>query len=89
METGSEPKVVFDEPKRLANIDKHGLDFLDVAPSFFLDAVFRPSHSGRTLAIGRMKDGRVVTVVYRPLGSQAVSIVSMRRASPAERRLLG
>jgi uncharacterized DUF497 family protein len=28
-------KIVWDEPKRLANLDKHGLDFADLNETFF------------------------------------------------------
>ncbi len=46
-------KIVWDEPKRLANLDKHALDFAAIEPSFFRSAVIRNSHSGRLLAFGR------------------------------------
>lgn len=47
-------KVVWDEPKRLANLDKHGLDFADLTEAFFDDALVVPSHnkSRRWVAIG-------------------------------------
>jgi uncharacterized DUF497 family protein len=32
-------KIIWDEPKRLANLDKHGMDFADVNDRFF-DAAF-------------------------------------------------
>jgi uncharacterized DUF497 family protein len=28
-------QIVWDEPKRLANLDKHGLDFADLNETFF------------------------------------------------------
>jgi len=30
-------KIVWDEPRRLANLDKHGLDFADLDELFFAD----------------------------------------------------
>ena len=33
--------IVWDEPKRLANIDKHGLDFSDLSLAFFERALIR------------------------------------------------
>ena len=32
-------KIVWDEPKRLANLEKHGLDFADLNETFFDNAV--------------------------------------------------
>ncbi len=38
--------IVWDEPKRLANIDKHGLDFADLSLEFFERALIRPAKRG-------------------------------------------
>jgi hypothetical protein len=39
-------EIVWDEPKRLANLDKHDLDFADLNEAFFADALsFRPRKS--------------------------------------------
>jgi uncharacterized protein (DUF4415 family) len=35
-------KITWDEPKRLANLDRHGLDFADLTVDFILDARIRP-----------------------------------------------
>ncbi|WP_363325474.1 BrnT family toxin [uncultured Methylobacterium sp.] len=77
--------TVWDEPKRLANLDKHGLDFAGLDPGFFLSAVVRVSHSGRFLALNRHQ-GLPVAVVFRPLGSGAISLISLRPARADERR---
>ena len=45
-------KIVWDEPKRLANIDKHGLDLADLTEAFFADALFLPSKEKRWRGIG-------------------------------------
>lgn len=77
--------ITWDEPKRQANIAKHGLDFSDLTSAFFLSAFVRPAREGRSLAIGELDGEVVIAVVFRPLGSEAVSVISMRRASRKER----
>ena len=78
----------WDEHKRLSNVDKHGLDFLDVW-AVFEDAHFIvPSAYGgdeeRFLAIGVLA-GRLVTVVCTRR-SETVRVISFRRARHEERR---
>jgi uncharacterized DUF497 family protein len=78
-------KIVWDEPKRLANIAKHdGLDFADLDETFFERSVIVPGKGNRLIAVGRLANG----VVFVALGSEGVSIVSMRPASRKERELL-
>ena len=79
-------EIVWDEPKRLANLDKHGLDFADLNETFFDNALVIPSHnnSKRWVAIGVNIRG---VVVFARLGREGVSIVSMRPASRSERKL--
>jgi uncharacterized protein len=79
-------KIVWDEPKRLANIAKHGLDLADAYDFIWEDALIAPAHSTRWKAIGRLHDGTVV-VVFAILGSEALSVISMRTAGERERRL--
>jgi hypothetical protein len=81
-------KIVWDEPKRLANLDKHGLDFADLNETFFDNALVIPSRdkSRRWIAIGVNIRG-VIVVVFTRLGREGVSIVSMRPASHNERKL--
>ncbi|UCI06057.1 BrnT family toxin [Mesorhizobium sp. B1-1-8] len=79
-------KIVWDEPKRLANIDKHGLDFAALDEEFFLASTIRAAKAGRFMAIGRVAGG-VVAVVFARLGSEGFSMISMRPANQAERRL--
>lgn len=78
-------RIVWDEPKRLANLKKHRLDFADLTLEFLAGAILLPAHSGRIRAIGLLDDEAVIAVVIRPLGSEAVSVISMRPASKAER----
>ncbi|GGE16969.1 hypothetical protein GCM10011390_40090 [Aureimonas endophytica] len=80
-------RIVWDEPKRRSNLAKHGLDFAALNDEFFAGALIRPGHGNRFLAIGRLDHILVVAAVFRPLGSEAISIVSMRPASHLERRL--
>ncbi|MCX5478512.1 BrnT family toxin [Kaistia geumhonensis] len=79
--------ILWDERKRLANIDKHGIDFADIAPEFFLHAMVVPAKLGGMMAIGRRADGALV-VVFAELGAEAISIISARPASQKERELL-
>jgi uncharacterized DUF497 family protein len=80
-------RIVWDEPKRLSNIDKHGLDFADIAGEFFLDALVVPAKDGRFVAIGKLND-EAVAVVFARRGREAVSVISTRSASRKERMLL-
>jgi uncharacterized DUF497 family protein len=81
-------KIVWDEPKRLANLDKHELDFADLNETFFDNALVIPSHnrSKRWVAIGVSIRG-VIVVVFARLGREGVSIISMRPANRSERKL--
>ena len=60
-------KIVWDEPKRLANLEKHGLDFADLNEAFFDNAVVIPSHNKnrRWIAVGVNMRG-----VVRPAGAR-------------------
>lgn len=84
--------IIWDEPKRLSNLVKHGLDFASVEPSFdFEHAIVLPGKPGksgrpRLRIIGEM-DGDLVALVASPLGAEAFAIVSLRPASKQERKL--
>jgi uncharacterized DUF497 family protein len=79
--------VVWDEPKRAANLAKHGIDFADLGPDYFLAAIIVPAHRDRFMALGRLGEF-TISVVFAPLGAEAISIISARPASRAERNLL-
>ncbi len=79
--------ILWDEPKRLANLDKHGIDFADIGFDFFLGAMVLPARLGRMMAIGRLADG-ALAVVFVHLGEEAISIISARPASQKEREFL-
>jgi uncharacterized protein len=84
--------IVWDEPKRLSNLVKHGLDFASIEPSFdFERAIVLPAKPGksgrpRLKIIGEM-NGDLVVLVASPLGAEALAIVSLRPASKQERKL--
>lgn len=79
--------IVWDEPKRQSNLAKHGLDFADLDEDFFLSSMVIPAKNGRQMAIGRLADG-TVAVVFVVLGTEGVSVISMRPASLKERSVL-
>jgi uncharacterized protein len=85
-------RVVWDEPKRESNLAKHGLDFTDARDRLvFEDSVIVPTNPAldgrpRFVAIGVL-DGRLVAAVISPLGSEALSLISLRPASRRERRI--
>ena len=78
--------IVWDEPKRRANLAKHGIDFAEIGPEFFLAALVKPARDGRWVAIGEHHG--VIVVIFATLGSEAISIISARPASAKERKLL-
>jgi uncharacterized DUF497 family protein len=78
-------KIVWDEPKRLANLDKHGLDFADLYETFFDNALVLPTYNRRWAGIGKNIRG-VIVVVFVTLGKEAISVISMRPANKNERK---
>ena len=78
--------IIWDEPKRSANLDKHGIDFAEIGVEFFLGAMVKPARDGRWVAIGEL-DG-IIVVIFATVGSEAISIISARPASAKERKLL-
>ncbi len=78
-------KIGWDEPKRRANVAKHGLDFSGLTLDFFEGALVIGARRPRWKAIGLLDD-QLVVAVFALLGSEAVAIVSLRRASRMERR---
>jgi len=83
--------ITWDEAKRQANLAKHGYDFADFETHFdgetSLIRPTRPSRNGRAryLLIGDWNGQRVVAVIVSPLGTEALSLVSLRSASLPER----
>jgi uncharacterized DUF497 family protein len=78
-------RIVWDESKRKANLAKHKLDFSDLDEAYFANAVIRPARPPRWFAFG-LFEGVALAVVFSPLGSEAISVISMRPARWDERR---
>ena len=79
-------QISFDELKRQSNLAKHGLDFADLDVEYFVDAIVVPAKLGRFMAIGILSND-VIATVFVKLGSQGLSIVSMRASSRKERKV--
>jgi uncharacterized DUF497 family protein len=91
-ETGRDLEFEWDEGKRKANIEKHGIDFSTARRVFHDPAavMMEGSHrSGerRLLMVGRL-DEVLVTVVYT-LREERLRIISARRARRSERKQYG
>jgi uncharacterized protein len=78
--------IKWDDSKRMTNLAKHELDFADLSPEFFEHALVTSARTARYKAIGWLADQWIITVVFAPLGSEAISVISMRPASQKERR---
>jgi len=78
-------KIIWDEPKRLANLEKHRMNFADLNERFFDRAYVIPAIANRARAIGVNIRG-VICVVFAIYGKEAVSIISTRPASRDERK---
>ena len=88
--------MVWDERKRAINLlpepEGHGLDFVDARDRVGWEAALVvPSYPGpdgrpRFFAIGWLDD-HLRTLVFSPLGTEAVSAISLRPASRKERDL--
>ena len=82
--------ITWDEPKRLQNLAKHGLDFAEFEIGFDMDsAVVVPGHSGRFKMIGVFKGELLVAAIASHLGMEALALVSLRRASKKEHEIYG
>lgn len=83
--------IFWDTPKLDANLKEHKLHF-DLAYEFdWEDALYLPTYPGRdgrkrTIAVGEIV-GLTYTIIFSPLGTEAISIISLRRASKKERRM--
>ncbi|SMH34226.1 BrnT family toxin [Mesorhizobium australicum] len=80
-------EILWDELKRIANLDKHGLDFAALTEMFFETSTVIPAKHERWMAVGYL-EGRKISVVFRPLGREALSVMSMRPAGAKERNLI-
>jgi uncharacterized DUF497 family protein len=62
-------EIVWGEPKRLATLDKHGLDFADLNETFFDSALVLPTYNKRWAGIGKNIRG-IIVVVFVKLGKE-------------------
>jgi uncharacterized DUF497 family protein len=82
--------VIFliDEPKRLANLAKHGWDLEDAVTEFdWTNAIVTAARENRMKAVV-FYDKRPAVVVFKMLGTEATSLISFRPAGAKERKLL-
>ena len=85
--------IVWDERKRQSNLAKHHLDFASVEGGFdFTQALVlqaRDSSRGRKRLrlIGELDGTLIAAIIVSPLGSEALSIISLRPASHVEQEL--
>jgi uncharacterized DUF497 family protein len=55
--------------------------------AFFEGSVIVPTKLGRQIAVGRHRSG-IILVVFVALGTEGLSVISLRPASRRERRLI-
>ncbi|WP_410052667.1 hypothetical protein [Bradyrhizobium sp. SZCCHNS2096] len=79
-------KILWDEPKRIANIAKHRLDFANLTEEFFANALVLSAKGGRDPS-DRNGCKRRDLGVFAVLGLEGLSVISMRPASKKERKL--
>ena len=77
----------WDEAKRLSNLDKHGIDFLDIEEVFDGDIVTveddRYGYGEQRFVTLGFLQGRIVAVTYTDRGD-VVRLISIRRATKYE-----
>lgn len=83
-------RVTWDDHKRLLNLKNHGLAFDDHEEFQWEEALILPGKPGkrgepRFRAVGLWRT-ELVTIVFSPLGSEAIALISMRPSSRSERR---
>jgi hypothetical protein len=76
----------FDEQKSRANLEKHGIDFIDAqalwSDSRLLEIPARTSDEARLMYIGRV-EGRHWSAIVTPRAGK-IRIISVRRSRPEE-----
>jgi hypothetical protein len=83
------PRIQWDEAKRQANLDKHGLDFMDAVwvleSSYRLDVQRVRNRERRTQSFAYVFDVPAVLTVVHVARDGALRIISFRPASEDER----
>ena len=78
-------RIIIDDILRAKNLRKHGFDIAELDIGFFEEAVMLTAKNKRQRAVA-MFHGQMITVVFQPLGMEAVVPVSMRPATRKERQ---
>lgn len=78
-------KTIWDYRKNELNKAKHGFDFSYVKQFDWSQALIITARAPRLMAIGEL-DGTIVTLIFSRLGEEALSVISLRRASRKERK---
>lgn len=81
-------RLLVDPPKRDANLRKHGLDLAEAGRFDWQSARYVEARLGRQKAIGKLGK-TIVVIIFKRLGSEALSVISLRPASRKERQLYG
>lgn len=80
----------WDENKRLANLDKHGFDFADVASVFDGDTIIveddRYNYGEQRFITFGLFQGRIVAVVHTE-NDNLIRIISVRKATKYEQEI--
>ena len=80
----------WDEEKRLANLRKHGIDFIDIPNVFYGDTLTveddRYSYGERRFVTFGLLQGRVIAVVHTER-EDCTRIISARKATKYEQRI--
>lgn len=81
-------KLEWDEAKNAANIDKHGIDFADVAELFEHPMLCRRDDrhdygEPRWIGMGMIR-GRAIVVVYTERKPDIIRVISARKANKRE-----
>ena len=81
------PHFEWDEAKRLANIAKHGIDFIDAKEIWAGDILLAPSaySAERRLIAYGILENRIIAVVFTSR-VQTLRLISARRAREYERK---
>lgn len=85
-----EGEFEWDERKRLTNLEKHGIDFIECVLLFDQPYLRRQAHRGRDgeerwMGLGIIRENLIVAVIYT-LRDGAIRLISVRRAHERERQ---
>jgi uncharacterized protein len=83
--------ITYDPVKRLINLRKHSVDFVDIDETFFSDPYAQSTEDHghdeqRWVAVGTTGLGDLLVVVYTYPDNAEIRVISARRADSSERR---